>query len=56
VLHYEFYKKEDNVPVKNDEIQCIVSRDNIPFGVSQKPGLFDYADQTDTMQFLLSIG
>ncbi len=34
----------------------VLSRKNlIPFGKSQEPGLFDYADGIDTMEFLLSL-
>ena len=39
--------------------QCVVAEgftaDEIPFGYSQKPQLWDYADGVDTLQFLLSI-
>lgn len=62
-LHYTFYEDEnvlDNDPVaiglKNREnIQCIVGEKYIPFGQTQQPGLFDYADGIDTMQFLLAL-
>ena len=64
VLHYEEYKSQDEL--KNtlngleDEIQCIVSEDKtlpgaIPFGQSQKPHLWDYADGLDTMVFLMNL-
>lgn len=46
----------------NDEsLQCVVSAIDglhsrcVPFGQAQCPTLFDYADERDTMQFLLSI-
>lgn len=46
----------------NDEaLQCVVSAiegihsRQVPFGKAQKPTLFDYADERDTMQFLASI-
>ena len=39
-----------------DKIQCVVSNDfpeiSIPFGSSQEPMLWDYADKIDTMDFL----
>lgn len=38
---------------RQDEIQCVVSRKDVPFGESQKPELWDYADRVDTMRFLL---
>jgi hypothetical protein len=58
VLHYSFYENEKSIfqHLKKDEnIQCIVGEKNIPFGQSQSPGLFDYADGIDTIQFLLSL-
>ena len=58
VLHYSFYKDAETIfkQLKNDEnVQCIVGKNFIPFGKSQEPGLFDYADRIDTMQFLLSL-
>ncbi len=39
-----------------NEIQCIVSQEDIPFGHSQKPELWDYADGVDTMEFLTGLG
>ena len=46
----------------NDEaLQCVVSEiegvhsRQVPFGRAQKPTLFDYADERDTMQFLATI-
>ena len=35
----------------NQDIQGIVEKDHIPFGQAQSPGLFDYADKVDTMDF-----
>lgn len=58
VLHYGFYKNNENLfkQLKADEnIQCIVAEKYVQFGKSQEPGLFDYADGIDTMQFLLSL-
>ena len=58
VLHYSFYKDEKETfeqLKKNENIQCIVGKNFVPFGKSQEPGLFDYADGIDTMQFLLSL-
>jgi hypothetical protein len=57
-LHYSFYKNKNEVlrELSNSEnIQCIVGEDNIPFGETQQPHLFDYADGVDTMQFLLGL-
>ena len=58
VLHYSYYKNEEKVFEKlnqNENIQCVVGEGHIPFGKSQEPGLFDYADGVDTMQFLLTL-
>jgi len=58
-LHYERYTKEDSLldklSAQSEEIQCIVSKNDVPFGKSQKPELWDYADGVDTMEFLASI-
>jgi hypothetical protein len=42
-----------------DQIQCVVGSDQnkgyIPFGKSQQPALWDYADGADTIAFVTSI-
>jgi hypothetical protein len=57
VLHYEFFRSKEELTAmvnsKKDKIQCIVGRDHIPFGLAQSPALWDYADGTDTLEFLL---
>ena len=59
VVFYEFYTEIDEVVqiIENqkDTIQCVVSsilEDSIPFGQSQEPKLWDYADGVDTINFL----
>jgi len=56
VLFHQAYtsKKEllDILEAKKEKIQCIVGTDHIPFGNSQRPELWDYADDVDTMAFL----
>lgn len=64
-LHYEYYSKIDEaesfVHSNEDKIQCVVSTKplvntkSIFPGRSQSPGLNDYADNVDTMEFLLSL-
>ena len=53
-LNYSFYNNKEglieNLKIQED-IQCIVGLD-IPFGMAQKPGLRDYADGIDTLDFL----
>ena len=62
-VFYEFYDDLDNLKIKlnvdQDKIQCIVSNklitNSIDFGQSQKPNLWDYADNVDTMHFLITL-
>jgi hypothetical protein len=57
-LHYTFYNDADvvrNELKANENIQCITGTNNIAFGEAQQPGLFDYADGKDIMQFLLGL-
>ena len=51
VLHYQFYK-EFKAPALDENLQCVIGRQWLPFGKSQEPGLSDYADGADTMKFL----
>ena len=59
VLHFERYADKGDVMKKlqdeQDKIQCIVGKEFLPFGSSQQPGLTDYADGVDTLQFLLDL-
>ena len=56
MLHYEFYEDfslvENFIKENNEQLQCVVSRNDIPFGNTQKPNLWDYADGVDTVGFL----
>jgi len=62
-VFYEFY--EDVASLKNrlqaehEQIQCVVSNqltgNSIPFGQTQQPKLWDYADNVDTLAFLTKI-
>ena len=58
-IFYEYYNSRvdlNNFIKSNRSLfQCIVSNKDIPFGQSQFPKLTDYADQKDTIKFLLSI-
>jgi hypothetical protein len=57
VLYFEYYSSTDVVEhqtaLLNEKIQCIVSREGIPFGKAQSPHLWDYADEIDTIDFIL---
>lgn len=59
MLYYEYYSNIDLVDefiAENaDSLQCIVKKDGIPFGHTQKPNLWDYADGVDTIAFLRGI-
>ena len=35
-----------------EQLQCVVSKKDIPFGNTQQPNLWDYADGVDTVEFL----
>lgn len=62
-VFYEFYEDLDQLQARllteKDQIQCIVSNNlvenSVAFGQTQKPNLWDYADNVDTIQFLLEI-
>lgn len=59
-VFYEFYENTEELKKRlatdNEQIQCIVSKgiieNSIPFGKTQKPELWDYADNVDTIAFL----
>jgi hypothetical protein len=57
VLHFENYDSLEEVhkdiEKNREKIQCIVGRNNIPFGLAQSPALWDYADGKDTIEFIL---
>lgn len=62
-VFYEFYDDLETVREKLDDdadaIQCVVSsgltKSSIDFGQTQKPNLWDYADNVDTMEFLIAL-
>lgn len=62
-LFYEFYDSKEQLlqelNSRKEEIQCVVAKDflesEIAFGQTQKPGLSDYADDIDTLKFVLSL-
>lgn len=59
MLFYEQYESIENVKEvlteKKNEIQCVVSKENIPFGEAQTPKLWDYADNIDVIDFLIKL-
>ncbi len=62
-MFYEFYENKEELQNKinsdKTHIQCVVSsgfsKNEISFGQTQKPSLDDYADNVDTIDFLLRI-
>jgi len=57
-LHYEFYEDARTVEQSlegNTDLQCLAGSNGLPFGEAQLPRLNDYADKTDTLQFLLEL-
>ncbi|MCC5938537.1 MAG: acyl-CoA reductase [Lunatimonas sp.] len=64
VVHYSYYTDpaslSETFQTASDNIQCSVSRNgwfpgSLEFGTTQCPGLSDYADNMDTLEFLLSL-
>jgi hypothetical protein len=63
IVYYEYYTSLEELKgllkEQKDQIQCIVSEsgleEEIPFGTTQSPALWDYADGVDTLNFLLKI-
>lgn len=61
-VFYEFYENIEDLQARleadSEQIQCVVSNDliknSIPFGQTQNPQLWDYADNVDTITFLLT--
>jgi hypothetical protein len=39
----------------NEDLQCIIGKEYVPFGTAQCPLINDYADGIDTMKFLLEL-
>ncbi len=64
-LHYTFYEDESHLAkaleAERDKLQCVLSRrpiagfEVLPFGKSQQPGLADYPDGLDLMDFLCNL-
>ena len=62
-VFYEYFEDIDvlqkRLESESDQIQCVVSNNLIPnsisFGQTQQPKLWDYADNVDTLRFLISL-
>lgn len=64
VVNFEYYSSEEKLSerlrLEEENIQCIVSSSKnipaaIPFGKTQQPSLWDYADGVDTLRFLIDL-
>jgi hypothetical protein len=59
VINYQRYNTKSEVVdflgEHREEIQAVVGSDFLPFGKAQSPGLTDYADGIDTMEFLAKL-
>jgi hypothetical protein len=65
ILYYDWYDHPEDLEGKllahKDNLQCIVSemslsQRTVPLGCSQKPELWEYADNVDTLIFLINLG
>ena len=57
-VNFEYYNLKEDILMElqqNNEVQCIVCREHVPFGKAQTPLLTDYADGRDTMTFLVAL-
>ena len=62
-VFYEYYEDITDLQIclatDAEQIQCVVSNNlienAIPFGQTQQPKLWDYADNVDTLEFLSSL-
>jgi hypothetical protein len=64
VVYYSYYSNLDNLKMElssmSEELQCIVCTNGLlngssNFGTAQTPDVMDYADNVDTLKFLLEI-
>lgn len=58
-LHYQFYKQpiecDEYLNLHAEKIQCVVGEGRIPFGYSQQPVISDFADNVNTLDFLVHL-
>jgi hypothetical protein len=59
VLYFQYYKTEkelnDHLTSLKADLQCIVGENYIPFGYSQRPVITDFADNVNTLEFLVNL-
>ena len=58
-LYYDFYKDESEIEsylnLNKENLQCIVGKNYVPFGYSQRPVITDFADNVNTLDFLVTL-
>ena len=58
-LFYQFYDSSsevaDMIHREDRNIQCVVGKEYLPFGVAQQPGLEDYPDKVNVLDFISSL-
>jgi hypothetical protein len=59
VIHYQYYKTGDDIQqyleTRAGQLQCVVGEGHLPFGYSQKPVITDFADNVNTLDFLVNL-
>jgi hypothetical protein len=59
VLFYQHYDSKSEIDAylesNKSHIQCVVGHDQIPFGYSQRPVISDFADNVNTLDFLVNL-
>lgn len=57
VIFYEYYRRDEDLwsllEPEKEKLQCVVGHGMIDFGKTQWPELWDYADNKDTIEFIL---
>lgn len=58
-LYFNYYKNDtelnDYLKAHEPEIQCVIGEGKIPFGYSQRPVITDFADNVNTLEFLVNL-
>lgn len=59
VLYFQYYSTkaevEEYLQTHQNQIQCVVGKDMVPFGYSQSPVITDFADNVNTAEFLVNL-
>ncbi|MCM1041230.1 MAG: acyl-CoA reductase [Bacteroides sp.] len=59
VVYYAYYESleilKNFLGVNREQIQCVVGEGGLPFGSAQQPGLDDWADGENVLDFLVSL-